>query len=78
LQRIMPPAGESSNPAACGSALAGQGVDGDGGEEHRAGDDELVWSSQHLANLRRLELELIDPANELAGHPPEKRYAWRP
>jgi uncharacterized membrane protein YccC len=38
----------------------------------------LLWSAQHLANLRRLELELIGPANELAGHPPEKRYAGRP
>ena len=27
----------------------------------------------HLDNLRRLELDLVGPAGELAGHPPEKR-----
>jgi uncharacterized membrane protein YccC len=38
----------------------------------------LVWASQHLANLRRLELDLVGPAAELAGHPPEKRYPEGP
>jgi uncharacterized membrane protein YccC len=38
----------------------------------------LLWASQHLANLRRLELDLIGPAGELAGHPPEKRYSEGP
>ncbi len=33
----------------------------------------LFWASQLLDNLRRLELDLVGPAGELAGHPPEKR-----
>jgi hypothetical protein len=48
----VPSAGGSSNPAARGSALAGEGIDGDGGEQHRAGDDELD---------RRLEREQVHP-----------------
>ena len=38
----------------------------------------LLWASQDLANLRRLEVDLVGPAGELAGHPPEKRYAEGP
>jgi uncharacterized membrane protein YccC len=38
----------------------------------------LLWASQDLANLRRLEVDLVGPAGELAGHPPEKRYAQGP
>jgi uncharacterized membrane protein YccC len=37
----------------------------------------LLWAAQHLDNLRRLELELVGPARELAGRAPEKR-ASRP
>ena len=33
----------------------------------------LLWASAHLDNLRRLELDLVGPAGNLAGHPPEKR-----
>jgi uncharacterized membrane protein YccC len=33
----------------------------------------LLWAAQHLDNLRRLELDLVGPARQLAGQPPEKR-----
>jgi len=35
----------------------------------------LLWASQHLDNLWRLERDLVGPAGELAGHPPEKRVS---
>jgi hypothetical protein len=34
----------------------------------------LLWASQHLDNLRRLESHLIAPASDLAGQPPERPY----
>ena len=32
----------------------------------------LLWASQHLDNIRRLESHLIAPASDLAGQPPER------
>ena len=36
----------------------------------------LLFAAQHLDNLRRLELQLVGPAAELAGQPPEKRVSY--
>ena len=36
----------------------------------------LLFAAQHLDNLRRLELQLVGPAAELAGPPPEKRASY--
>ena len=37
---------------------------------------DLLLAAQHLDNLRRLEFQLVDPAAELAGQPPEKRTSY--
>jgi hypothetical protein len=37
----------------------------------------LLWASQHLDNLRRLESRLTAPASDLAGQPPERPYPRR-
>ncbi len=39
---------------------------------------DLLWATEHLDKLRRLEVDLVGPAGVLAGHPPEKRYAEGP
>jgi hypothetical protein len=36
----------------------------------------LLFAAQHLDNLRRLEFQLVAPAAELAGQPPEKRTSY--
>jgi hypothetical protein len=36
----------------------------------------LLFAAQHLDNLRRLEFQLVGPAAELAGQPPEKRTSY--
>ena len=36
----------------------------------------LLFAAQHLDNLRRLELQLVGPAAELVGPPPEKRASY--
>jgi uncharacterized membrane protein YccC len=36
----------------------------------------LLLAAQHLDNLRRLEFQLVGPAAELAGQPPEKRTSY--
>jgi uncharacterized membrane protein YccC len=37
----------------------------------------LLWASQHLDNLRRLEFHLIGPASDLAGQPPDQPHLRR-